>query len=157
MLNESLSNFVLLPELKLTACVQEDNSSGRFECEKLPRLEVCPKCATPSQTGYDRRTVRIKDSPIRGNGTALVITKRRLWCAPCKKMKAFLPNLIQDCGGRLKVIYVDYDHNPQLVAAMKVSSVPALMLFQGGIEKKRYSGFVSQEELKSSILPLLKP
>jgi len=85
MLNNSLSNFVLLPELKLTACIQEDNHSGRFECEKLPRLEVCPKCATPSQSGYDHRTVRIKDSPIRGNGTSLVIRKRRLWCAPCKK------------------------------------------------------------------------
>ena len=89
--------------------------------------------------------------------SVVLVDYNAAWCAPCKKMKAFMPNLIQDCGGRLKVIYVDYDHNPQLVAAMKVSSVPALMLFQGGIEKKRYSGFVSQEELKSSILPLLKP
>ncbi len=79
------------------------------------------------------------------------------WCAPCKKMKAFMPNLIQDCNGKLKVIYVDYDHNPQLVSAMKVASVPALMLFSNGNETKRFSGFVPQADLKSSILPLLKP
>jgi rhodanese-related sulfurtransferase len=79
------------------------------------------------------------------------------WCAPCKKMKAFMPELINNCGGKLKVIYVDYDKNPQLVSSMKVASVPAILLFQNENEKKRYSGFVAQEELKSSIEILLKP
>jgi rhodanese-related sulfurtransferase len=79
------------------------------------------------------------------------------WCAPCKKMKAFMPALIKDCGGKLKVIYVDYDNNPQLVSAMKVASIPALMLFQDGIEMKRYAGFVPQEDLKVAISTLLKP
>ena len=79
------------------------------------------------------------------------------WCAPCKKMKAFMPALIKECSGKLKVIYVDYDNNPQLVSAMKVASIPALMLFQNGIEMKRYAGFVPQEDLKVAISTLLKP
>lgn len=79
------------------------------------------------------------------------------WCAPCKKMKAFMPELIADCGGKLKVIYVDYDKNPQLVSSMKVASVPAILLFHNEKEKKRYSGFVAREALKSSIEILLKP
>jgi thioredoxin len=79
------------------------------------------------------------------------------WCAPCKKMRAFMPALIKDCSGKLKVIYVDYDNNPQLVSAMKVASIPALMLFQNGIEMKRYAGFVPQEDLKVEISTLLKP
>lgn len=68
-----------------------------------------------------------------------------------------MPSLIADCGGKLKVIYVDYDGNPQLVSSMKIASVPALILFQNGGETKRYSGFVAQDELKSAISPLLKP
>jgi hypothetical protein len=40
---------------------------------------------------------------------------------------------------------------------MKVASIPALMLFQGGIEMKRYAGFVPQEDLKVAISTLLKP
>ena len=79
------------------------------------------------------------------------------WCAPCKKMKAFMPALIKECSGKLKVIYVDYGNNPQLVSAMKVASIPALMLFQNGIEMKRYAGFVPQEDLKVAISTLLKP
>ncbi len=79
------------------------------------------------------------------------------WCAPCKKMKAFMPALVKECSGKLKVIYVDYDNNPRLVTAMKVASIPALMLFQNGIEMKRYAGFVPQEDLKLTISTLLKP
>ena len=101
---------------------------------------------------------KILQSIIRGAKDSVVLLDfNAAWCAPCKKMKSFMPDLITDCSGKLKVIYVDYDSNPQLVSAMKVASVPALMLFQHGSEIKRYSGFVAQEDLKLAISPLLKP
>jgi len=84
---ERLSNFILLPELKLVKCAKENNTQSRLECVKIPAIEYCPSCANPSQTTYDHRTVRVKDAPIRGHGVALVIRKRRLWCKVC--LKAF--------------------------------------------------------------------
>ena len=83
--SETLSKFFLLPELKLLRVVEENWSAARYECEKRPMLEYCPKCASPSESTYDHRTVRIKDAPVRGKGVALVIRKRRLWCKTCKK------------------------------------------------------------------------
>ncbi len=83
--NDRLSRFLLLPELKLTAVVQEGRFSARYECEKATTTEYCPRCAAPSGVTYDHRTVRIKDAPIRGFGADLVIRKRRLWCKPCGK------------------------------------------------------------------------
>lgn len=82
---ESLSKFLLLPELKLTAVVQENQMATRYECQKVRLPEVCPRCATLSDSTYDHRRVRVKDAPIRGVGVALVIRKRRLWCRPCAK------------------------------------------------------------------------
>lgn len=82
---DRLTKFILLPELKLTATVREGRHLGRFECSKEPKVEYCPKCATPSYAAYDHRVVRIKDAPIRGQGVILQIRKRRLWCKPCKK------------------------------------------------------------------------
>lgn len=81
----TLSNFMLLPELKLTRIEHLGRHNARWHCEKDPKLEVCPKCATPSQSTYDHRTIQIKDSPIRGHGALLHIRKRRLWCKPCQK------------------------------------------------------------------------
>lgn len=83
--HETLANFVLLPELKLSRIVQEHRFGARYECKRERHTEYCPKCATPSDSTYDHRTVRVKDAPIRGSGVALVIRKRRLWCKPCKK------------------------------------------------------------------------
>lgn len=82
---DRLANFILLPELKLIRSIQENHHAGRFECQKVPETEYCPKCATASSVAYDHRIVRIKDAPIRGKGVILQIRKRRLWCKPCKK------------------------------------------------------------------------
>jgi transposase len=81
----NLSNFILLPELKLTRCVRENKSEGRMECSKRPHPEYCPRCAQLSESTYDHRRVKIKDAPLHGKGITLVIRKRRLWCKPCQK------------------------------------------------------------------------
>jgi len=82
---DSLTRFLLLPELKLL----EIKNWGRFNCiyvcQKEPQPEYCPHCATPSESTYDHRWVRIKDAPIRGHGVLLKVRKRRLWCAPCRR------------------------------------------------------------------------
>lgn len=83
--SDTLARFVLLPELKLVRMAQESLAQGRIECQKIPKLEVCPRCATPSQSTYDHRTVRVIDAPLRDKTTYLVIRKRRLWCKPCRK------------------------------------------------------------------------
>lgn len=82
---DTLSRFILLPELKLERVTQEHKFAGRYECSKRPQTEYCPRCASASVSTYDHRTVRIKDAPIRGAGVYLVIRKRRLWCKVCLK------------------------------------------------------------------------
>jgi transposase len=75
---------MLLPELQWIGHVR----SGRqnvISCVKISSMEVCPKCATPSETVYDWRKVRIKDALIRRRWTVLEIEKRRFWCKPCRR------------------------------------------------------------------------
>jgi transposase len=84
---DSLAKSLLLPELKLIKI--EFNSSKKsaiYYCQKKPaNQEFCPRCSTGSNSTYDHRLVRIKDTPIRQQGVVLVILKRRLWCKPCRK------------------------------------------------------------------------
>jgi transposase len=53
---------------------------------KVPKDEYCPRCATKSTSGYDRRRVRLKDEPFRGLRVWLIVEKRRLLCRPCGKV-----------------------------------------------------------------------
>lgn len=80
----SLAQFVILPELKLTSH-KVVKGTTQLTTVKVSDFEVCPRCATPSKSIYDRRIVSIKDAPIRGRGFQLKIVKRRFSCKPCKK------------------------------------------------------------------------
>jgi len=82
----SLTRTLLLPELSLISFRPvPDTRVIEVAAAKRPTMEVCPRCATPSTTGYDRRTVRLKDESFRGKRIWLYVTKRRLWCRPCRK------------------------------------------------------------------------
>lgn len=85
MLGSKLTNFLGLPELKLTKQVSHRRNEMTLHFEKVSKEEVCPKCATLSQTCYDTREVTIKDTPIRDKMVYLKITKRRFFCKECKK------------------------------------------------------------------------
>ena len=88
MAEDSFSRYLLLPELRLleTRALGKDGLGGtELLAEKVSPMEVCPRCATPSTSVYDRRWVRLKDEPLRLRQTIVSVRKRRFWCASCKK------------------------------------------------------------------------
>jgi transposase len=80
-----LSRFVLLPELKLIKTLNLDGRSHQQFAVKKSEFEVCPRCATASQSIYDRRWVFVHDAPIRGVDVRVKILKRRFYCKHCRK------------------------------------------------------------------------
>lgn len=83
---ESTSKFILLPELNLINQWQQSKFQNNYNCQKESEFEVCPKCATKSDSVHDRRWVKVKDHPIRGAGVTLKVLKRRFRCPGCKKV-----------------------------------------------------------------------
>lgn len=83
---QTLSNFILLPELVLLRVNCPNRYKTIYLTEKRSDLpEICPKCASPSSSTYDHRWVTLKDEPIRHARVTLRVRKRRLWCKPCQK------------------------------------------------------------------------
>ena len=75
---------LLLPELKFKRSWRKPGTGTLgVEAEKQSDLEVCPRCATPSKSVYDHRSVGVRDSPLRDLAVRLVIRKRRFSCRPC--------------------------------------------------------------------------
>jgi transposase len=52
---------------------------------KTSKMEICPKCAKPSLSVYDRRKVIIRDEPLGNRKVVLELRKRRFWCGGCLK------------------------------------------------------------------------
>lgn len=82
---DSLSRYLLLPELRLLENRKSDTGGVLLFAEKFSEFEVCPKCATPCRSVYDHRWVKLRDDPIRGDDTVLFVKKRRFQCATCKR------------------------------------------------------------------------
>ena len=83
---ERLARFVLLPELNLVGQQKLGEATNIYfaEKQKVP-CEICPRCATPSSVYYDKRTITIRDEPLRGSHVLLKITKHRYYCKTCRK------------------------------------------------------------------------
>jgi len=79
----SVALQVLLPELRLLKTARGKFGGLDFHVESALPWKVCPRCGTPSASVYDRRSVTIRDTPIRRADMRLVIRKRRFSCHPC--------------------------------------------------------------------------
>lgn len=63
-----------------------------------------------------------------------------VWCAPCKMLDPVVKQLAQEWAGKVKVVKLDVDSNPNLAMHYQVMSVPTLMLFVNGQPSQRIFG-----------------
>lgn len=76
-----------------------------------------------------------------------------VWCQPCKMLEPVVKQLAQDWQGRVKVVKLDADQNPNLMVQYGVMGIPTLMLFKGGEIKERISGFQTRDKLVGRLTP----
>ncbi len=56
------------------------------------------------------------------------------WCGPCKQVAPILDELSEEYAGRVKIVKVDADANPEVVTAAGVTSIPTLGSTETGVE-----------------------
>ena len=77
------------------------------------------------------------------------------WCGPCKAIAPALEEIARDQTGKLKVVKLDVDENPDISGRYMVHSIPTLMLFKGGQMVERITGARPKPVLLSIINPHL--
>ncbi|HUH98318.1 MAG TPA: thioredoxin [Anaerolineales bacterium] len=77
------------------------------------------------------------------------------WCQPCKMIDPVVKQLAQDWEGRVRVVKLDADENPNILVQFGVLGIPTLMLFKGGEVKERVTGYQPKEKLLTKLNPHL--
>ena len=54
------------------------------------------------------------------------------WCGPCRQIGPALEELAAEYEGKVKIVKVNVDENPESPAALGVRGIPALFLFKDG-------------------------
>jgi len=69
------------------------------------------------------------------------------WCAPCRMIAPVVEDLASELDGRVKVVKMDIDANPQVPGRLGIMSIPTLIIFKGGQAADRMVGYRSNLKL----------
>ena len=130
---------------------------------------VCPDCGKKNRvpaaaTGRPRCANCHQDLPWIAEATeadfADVVERASLpvvvdlwapWCGPCRMISPALEEVAQRLRGRMKLVKVNVDENPQISARFGVQGIPTLLLFRDGLVIDRVVGARGAEQLQAWI------
>lgn len=69
------------------------------------------------------------------------------WCGPCRMVAPVLEEIAAEHSDSLTIGKLNIDENPQAPASFDVMSIPTLILFKDGVEKKRIVGARPKHQL----------
>lgn len=73
------------------------------------------------------------------------------WCGPCKIVKPIVEELAKEYTGKVDIVEMNVDENPQVSSQYGVMSIPTLMIFKNGQPVKSTIGAQPKEALKHLI------
>ena len=69
------------------------------------------------------------------------------WCGPCKMIAPVLDEVAKDYEGRLKIVKVNVDENPDTPVKYGVRGIPNLILIKGGEVADSKVGALAKSQL----------
>ena len=74
------------------------------------------------------------------------------WCTPCKAMAPALEQVAQEMAGKVKVVKVDVDQNPEITQRYRIQAMPTLLMFKDGkVAAQQVGALVQKRKLEDWI------
>lgn len=73
------------------------------------------------------------------------------WCGPCKAIAPIVEELATEYDGKLKIVKMNVDDNPQTPSKYGVRGIPNLILFKSGEVQQQIVGNVPKAQLVKAI------
>ncbi len=100
-------------------------------------------------------TVNVTDSDfdmqVIKNNLPVLVDFWAAWCQPCKQTEPVLEEISEEYKDKIVIAKVNVDENSQIPAKYAVMSIPTVILFKGGQEVSRQTGFSGKENYEELI------
>ncbi|AEJ60457.1 thioredoxin [Spirochaeta thermophila DSM 6578] len=77
------------------------------------------------------------------------------WCMPCRMVSPILDELAEEYAGKLKVVKVNVDEEPDLASRFGIVSIPTILLFKNGQVAAQQIGAAPRQVFEQMIQPHL--
>jgi thioredoxin 1 len=69
------------------------------------------------------------------------------WCGPCRMIVPVVEEFARDYAGRVNVVKLDVDANPNIASRFAIRSIPSLLFFKKGLLVDQIIGACTKSQL----------
>ena len=91
------------------------------------------------------------DTDVTNNENPVLIDFWAEWCGPCKMIAPILDEAADEYEGRLSIVKLNVDENPNVAQKFGIRSIPTLILFKDGAVQAQKLGAMSKSQLAEFI------
>ena len=73
------------------------------------------------------------------------------WCEPCKQLGPILEKVVLNSEGKVKLVKLNIDDDPQIPQQLQIQSIPAVFAFQNGQPVDAFVGVQTESQIKSFV------
>jgi len=125
------------------------SARNKVSIEKIFNHPVCGKCR--SRLSVPDRPLSVSELDFNEEVLAETIPTAvdfwAPWCGPCQMVGPILEEIAGKYPGRIKVVKINSDENPNLSFKYGIQGIPTIILFRDGREVDRVVGAVPRENI----------
>ncbi len=73
------------------------------------------------------------------------------WCGPCKQLGPALEKAVKGANGKVRLVKINIDENPELAQTFRIQSIPAVYAFTQGKPVDGFTGALPESQIKAFI------
>jgi putative thioredoxin len=77
------------------------------------------------------------------------------WCGPCKQLTPLLEKAVTDAKGKVRMVKVNIDENPEIAQQLRIQSIPTVYAFRNGQPVDGFMGAIPESQIKQFVQGLI--